>query len=81
MFFDKGVEAFAQKNYRTAVSLFEASLSLYPHNDTYFNLGVTKKYLGDIAGFPRNMKMAMNMGDSTAEFFLQAVHCLNKENL
>jgi len=78
--YNKGVEAFEKEEYKTADSLFTASIKLEPHPDTYFNLAATKNKLGDHCGFCDNLLEASNCGDSvTVEIYRK--NCIQTQKI
>ena len=65
--YEMGVNAFNNKDFKKADSLFILSSCMEPHKDTYFNLAMTKLKLNDMNGYSDNLKKASEYGDKEAE--------------
>jgi TonB family protein len=76
--FDKGVEAFNKKDFKTADSLFALSAKLEPNRDTYFNIAAVKNELGDRCGFCENMLKSSVLGNKGA-VKLYDQNCIKKD--
>jgi len=61
--YDKGVEYFNKNDFKTADSLFTASVELSPNIDAYYNLALSKLKSGDTCNFCLNLKKASILGD------------------
>lgn len=80
LLYDQGNIAFANKDYKTADSLFGLSLQLKAHPDTYFNKAMCLKKLNNFEGYCVNLGGAMNMGDNEAKK-LYNTQCIRTDTL
>jgi TonB family protein len=62
--YDKGVEYFNKNDFKTADSLFTASVESYPNVDAYYNLALSKLKSGDTCNFCHSLKKASLLGDT-----------------
>ena len=75
-FYDMGVKAFNQQDYKTADSLFAKSAELEPHVDTYFNLASSKYKLGDYCGYCQYIDKVSKYGDIEAMKLFNSKCCI-----
>lgn len=67
LLYDQGNLAFANKDYKTADSLYSLSLLIKAHPDTYFNKAACRKKMGDFEGYCVDLRKATLFGDKEAE--------------
>ncbi len=75
-YYNKGLEALQNEDCFVADSLFNISLKLLPHQDTYFNKALARNCQDDYGGFCYFMKMAELMGDEEAKLIFES-RCSN----
>ena len=64
--YDAGNSSFANKDYRTADSLFTLSLELEPHPDAYYNRAVCRRRMNDLKGYCLDLEGAAELNDREA---------------
>ncbi len=78
--YDKGIEAFNVKNYKTADSLLSLSAKLYADKDTYINLALVKNELGDHCAYCAYLLEASKLKNRKAER-LHKKSCIIKDTI
>jgi tetratricopeptide (TPR) repeat protein len=63
-YFNKGVKAYKENDFKTAASMFEISLSFEKNKDIYNNLALTRYILGDSCGFCENIRKSVEYGNA-----------------
>jgi len=64
--YDKGITKFEKGKYKEADSLFRLSVNLFSNADTYYNIAMTRKKMGDTCEYCKNLKKAANLFDFEA---------------
>ena len=71
--YNQGIQHFASKNFKEALTDFNAAISIKPDFDkAYFNRGNTKMELNDLQGALADFNMALNISQQSDYFFGRA---------
>lgn len=66
-FYERGLKAFNEKNYRTADSLYSISILIKQHPDTYYNRALTRAALNNTEGYCEDICSSATMGDAECD--------------